>query len=108
MANSTQTRRYGVILKSKVATDFSLGTVLTDGWGAEGSGANGNLITRTSDTIQNNFPVSGVNTVTEHYIKTPFPDIKAQYFAGISATLFARATLSFTATEVIINLNQEE
>ena len=109
MANIPRLARYITVLKSKVAADFSLGTVITDGWASEGSGPTLNLITRTADTQQSNVPIAGLNVITEHRTITPFLDIYIAYLAGLAAPqLFVRSSLRFTATEMQITLNLEE
>ena len=106
MANLTKLTKYAEILKTKIATDFSLGTVIE--WSAQGVGADFFLITRTADTVQNNFPVSGVNVVTQNYKLTPAVDIFSAYFNSLPAGFFSKATMQFTTNTVQIWRNVEE
>ena len=106
MANITKTIKYAEILKSKVATDFSLGTVIE--WAAFGSGPDFFLRTRTADTTQTNFPVTGVNVVTQNYKLTPAVDIFQMYFNSLPAGYFSKATMLFTTNTVQIWRNVEE
>jgi hypothetical protein len=106
MANITQITKYAEILKSKLVTDFSLGTVID--WSAQGVGPNFFLRTRTADTIQTNFPVAGVDIITQNYKLTPAVDIFQLYFNSLSANYFNKAVVRFTTNTVQIWRNQEE
>lgn len=106
MANITKLTKYAEILKTKVATDFSLGTVTE--WTAQGVGRDFFLRTRTADTIQTNFPVTGVNIITQNYKLTPAVDIFQAYFNSLPAGFFDKATMQFTTNTVQIWRNVEE
>lgn len=106
MANITKLVKYAEILKSKIVTDFSLGTVTE--WSSQGSGPTFFLVTRTADTIQTNFPVAGVNVITQNYKLTPAVDIFNMYFNSLPAGYFSKATMIFTTNTVQIWRNVEE
>jgi hypothetical protein len=106
MANITKITKYAEILKTKIVTDFSLGTVIE--WSAQGIGVNFFLRTRTADSITNNFPVVGVSIITQNYKLTPAADIFAAYFSSLPAGYLANATMLFTTNTVQIWRNIEE
>lgn len=106
MANTIRLNKYAEILKSKIVTDFSLGTVID--WRAEGIGPDFNLITQTADTTQTNFPVAGVNVVTQNFKLTPAVDIFNAYFSSLPPGFFSKATMKFTTNTVQIWRNVEE
>ena len=106
MANTIRLKKYAEVTKSKVATDFGLGTVID--WGSEGVGPTFWLISRTADTTNTIAP--GINIVTQNYKYTPAADIFAAYFAGLGLPpgYFDRATVQFTSTTVQFWRNVEE
>ncbi len=106
MANITKLTKYAEILKTKIVTDFALGTVIE--WSAAGRGTDFFLRTRTADTVQNNFPVAGVNVITQNYKLTPAADIFAAYFTSLPPGYFSSATMLFTTNTVQIWRNVEE
>lgn len=106
MANIVRLKKYAEIQKSKIATDFALGTVIE--WSSEGSGANFYLISRTADTTTT--PLPGINIITENRKLTPAADIFALYFSGLGLPpgYFSSATALFTTNTVQIHRNVEE
>lgn len=106
MANTIRLKKYAEVAKSKVATDFALGTVID--WGSEGVGPSFWLISRTADTTQTLAP--GITVITENYKYTPAADIYQAYFAGLGLPpgYFDRATVRFTTNTVQIWRNVEE
>ncbi len=106
MANTIRLNKYAEVAKSKVATDFGLGSVIE--WSAEGVGATFWLISRTADTTQNIAP--GITIVTQNYKYTPAADIFQAYFAGLGLPpgYFNSATVRFTTTTVQFWRNVEE
>jgi hypothetical protein len=106
MSNIIRTVDSAAILKTKIITDFSLATPII-AWSSEGSGKNFNLITRRPDQTFANTPVAGVTTVRQRYTLVPGIDVYNQYFISIPANQFLRATVSFAANTVFVNLNME-